>query len=109
MSQAWELARQSVVKAQKHQKAFYGKRAWETNFAVGGRVLLLKLAETTRANREFAQPFHGPYRIIGMETNNLYIYHVDWIKMNQSLLLFQHLRDAPMKSLMSSAKWRRKI
>ena len=54
MSQAWELAKQSIGKAQKRQKAFYDKRARAPNFAVGERVFLLKPAETTGASRKFA-------------------------------------------------------
>ena len=35
MSQAWEIAKQSVGRAQRRQKVFYDKWAREPNFAVG--------------------------------------------------------------------------
>ena len=95
MSQAWELARQSVGKAQKRQKAFYDKRAREPNFNVGERVFLLKPAETTGANRKFARPFHGPYRITDMETNNAYIRRIDRPQDEPILVALQRLRKCP--------------
>jgi hypothetical protein len=61
MSQAWELAIQSVGKAQRRQvRKLFDNRAREPNFTLGERVFLLKPAETTGANRKFARPFHGP-------------------------------------------------
>ena len=84
MAHAWDLARKSVGKAQKRQKSFYNKRARETNFSVGEHVFLLKPAETTGANRKFARPFHGPYRVVSVEPNNACIRRVDRPKISQS-------------------------
>ena len=95
MSQAWELARQSVGKAQKRQKASHDKRAREPNFTPGERVFLLKPAETTGASRKFARPFHGPYRIVSVETNNAYIRRVDKPHEDPILVAFQRLRRCP--------------
>ena len=73
MSQAWELAGQSIGRAQKRQKAYYDKRAQLSRFAGGERVFLLKPSETTAVSRKFARPFHGSYRITGVDMNNAYI------------------------------------
>ena len=95
MSQAWELARQSVGKAQKRQKAFYDKKAREPNFTTGERVFLLKPSETTGASRKFARPFHGPYRITSVEANNACVRRVDRPQDEPILVALQRLRRCP--------------
>lgn len=61
MSEVWELARSSVEKAQKRQKANYDKKRRPCNFVVGEHVFLFKPADKTGASRKLARPFHGPY------------------------------------------------
>ena len=95
MSQAWEVARQSIGKAQKRQKAYYDKRTREPQFVVGERVFLLKPSETTGASRKFARPFHGPYRITGVDVNNAYIRRVDHPQDEPVLVALQRLRRCP--------------
>ena len=63
------------------------KRTWNSSgkmmvllgllLAVGKLVFLLNPSETTGANRKFARPFHGPYRITRVDVNNAYICCVD--------------------------------
>ena len=97
MSQAWELARQSIGKAQKRQKDYYDKRARPPRFEVGERVFLLKPSETTGATRKFARPFHGhgPYRITRVDVNNAYIRRVDRPQDEPILVALQRLRRCP--------------
>lgn len=95
MAHAWDLARKSVSKAQKCQKSFYNKKARETNFSVGERVFLLKPVETTGANRKFARPFHGPYRVVSVEPNNASIHRVDRPQDQPILVALQRLRRYP--------------
>ena len=95
MSQAWEVARQSIGKAQKCQKAYCHKRTQEPSFAVGKCVFLLKPSETTGASREFARPFHGPYRITRVDVNNAYIRCVDRPQDKPILVNLQRLRRCP--------------
>ena len=95
MSQAWELARQSIGKAQKRPNACYDKRTQEARFAVGELVFLLKPSETTGASRQFARPFHGPYRITSVDVNNAYIHRVDHPQDEAILVALQRLRRCP--------------
>ena len=74
MSEAWELARKCVGKAQKRQKATYDRKGRSPNFA---RVFLLKPSEKTGEARKFARPYHGPYRIVELSPSNAYIRRVD--------------------------------
>ena len=77
MSNAWELARGMVKKAQSRQKKQYDRKNRPPNFAEGDRVFLLKPAEQTGELRKLARPYHGPYRIITMDTNTASIRRVD--------------------------------
>ena len=72
MSEAWELARQSVGRAQKKQKQYYDQRQQRLpNFTVGERVFLFKPAEKTGEARKFARPYHGPYRVLEVDINTV--------------------------------------
>ena len=95
MSQAWDLARTSINKAQKRQKVGYDRKAREPDFAVGERVFLLKPSEMTGASRKFARPFHGPYRIVTLEPNNASIRRVDRPQDEPILVALQRLRRCP--------------
>ena len=77
MSNAWELARGMVKKAQSRQKQQYDRRCRPPNFAEGDKVFLLKPAEQTGELQKLARPYHGPYRIITMDTNTASIRRVD--------------------------------
>ena len=69
MSDAWELARHSIGRAQKRQKHSYDQRARPPSFREGDRAFLFKPAEKTGAARKFARPFHGPYRILQLDAS----------------------------------------
>ena len=74
---------------------FYDKRAREPNFNVGERVFLLKPSETTGANRKFARPIHGPYRIVSVEPNNASICRIDRPQDEPIRVALQRLRQCP--------------
>ena len=63
MTDAWDLARQSIGRAQRRQKDMHDKNARTPTFREGERVFLFKPAEKTGEARKFARPFHGPYRV----------------------------------------------
>ena len=77
ISEAWELARQHITRAQKNQKSAYDRRTRKASFQTGERVFLFKPAEQTGARRKFARPFHGPYRLVEVTTNTAKICPVD--------------------------------
>ena len=69
MSEAWELARQCIRKAQRKQKEYYDRKTRLPTFRVGDRVFLFKPADKTGPARKFARPYHGPFRVIDMDVN----------------------------------------
>ena len=77
MSAAWELARKSIGKAQKRQKDFHDQKRRSPSFSVGERVFLYEPAEKTGESRKLARPFHGPYRVLELDTNTSRIRRVD--------------------------------
>ena len=95
MSEAWELARKCVGKAQKRQKATYDRKGRSPNFAVGDRVFLLKPSEKTGEARKFARPYHGPYRIVELSPSNAYIRRVDRPQDDPIFVALQRLRRCP--------------
>ena len=63
MSETWELARQSINKAQDKQK-LHDKTARNAEFKVGDRVFAFMPAMKTKPAYKLAWPYKGPYRII---------------------------------------------
>ena len=95
MSAAWELARRNVARAQKRQKAVYDRRSRPARFREGERVLLLKLAEKTVQARKFARPFHGPYRVVEIDSNTAKICRVDKPNEEPILVALERLCRCP--------------
>ena len=95
MSEAWELARQMVKKAQRRQKRSYDKKSKPPNFVEGDRAFLFKPAEKTGELRKLARPFHGPYRIIWMDVNTAHIRRVDKPQEDTILVALDRLRRCP--------------
>ena len=54
LTEAWDLARTHIKRAQKQQKPAYDQHARTPNFSVGDRVFLLKPAEKTGEGRKLA-------------------------------------------------------
>ena len=77
MSEAWELARQSIKKAQKRQKVSYDRRAQDPTFRVGERVFLYTSSLKSGQAYKFARPFQGPFRIIELHANGATLQKVD--------------------------------
>ena len=73
LSEAWDLAKRNIKKAQKQQKKTYDQHARPPNFTVGERVFLFKPAERTGEKRKLARAYHGPYRVIKLTSNNAHI------------------------------------
>ena len=94
MSESWELAQHHVTRAQKHQKKVYDRGA-KNPFRAGERIFLLKPAEQTGAQRKFARPFHGPYRLLEVGTNTARICPVDRHESEPILVSLGRLRHCP--------------
>ena len=74
MSEAWELARHSAGRAQNRQKQLYDKQQRPPTFGVGDRA---KPAEKTGEAQKLARPYHGPFRVVEINTNTAKIRRVD--------------------------------
>ena len=70
LSEAWQLAKDNIVKAQERQKVQYDRTSQETKFQVGDRVLVHMPAEMQGKERKLSRPFHGPYLITALTDCN---------------------------------------
>ena len=95
MSEAWDLARQCVRKAQKRQKEYYDRKVRLPSFRVGDRVFLFKPADKTGPTRKFARPYHGPFRVVEMNVNTAKIRRVDRPDEDTLLVAVDRLRHCP--------------
>ena len=95
MSEAWELARFSVGKAQSRQKQYYDQRKRLPTFGVGDRAFLFKPAEKTGEARKLARPYHGHFRVVEIDTNTAKIRRVDRPQEEPILVALDRLRKCP--------------
>ena len=70
LTDAWELAREQLKKSQKSQKRFHDRKSTEVKVEVGDRVFLHMPAATKGSAHKFSRPFHGPYRVLEVTTND---------------------------------------
>ena len=95
MSEAWELARKNVSRAQKRQKENYDQSCRPPHFQEGERVFLFKPSEKSGPTRKFARPFFGPYRIVDLESNTAKIRRIDRPREEPILVALERLRKCP--------------
>ncbi len=77
LSEAWELARKKVKKAQQHQKNQYDKTTTAPQYKVGDRIFVYQPQEETRKDRKLVPPSYGPYRIIDVTSTDVCVHPVD--------------------------------
>ena len=95
MSDAWELARKCIGRAQQRQKQYYDKRQRRPAFQVGDRTFLFKPAEKTGEARKFARPFHGPFRVVEIDVNTAKVRRLDRPQEEPILVAIDRLRRCP--------------
>ena len=95
LTEAWNLAKRQVAKAQLHQKRYHDQLARPPKFTIGNWVFLFKPAEKIGENRKLARPYHGPYRIVDMSTNTAYVRRVDKPQEEPILVALDCLRGCP--------------
>ena len=64
-------------------------------FREGERVFLFKPAEKSGQARKFARPFHGPYRVVEVDSNTAKICRVDKPDEEPILVALERLRRCP--------------
>ena len=74
---ARELARKSIQSSQMKQKHAHDKRARSNAFKVGEKVFLYKPSAKSGKAYKFARPYHGPYCVVELTTNDAKIRPVD--------------------------------
>ena len=77
MSEAWEMARANVKKAQRRQKQQYDRRARPVEFKPGDRVFIHMPGSKRGKAHKFARAFHSPYRILELVENGVIARPVD--------------------------------
>ena len=95
MSEAWELARFSVGKAQSRQKQYYDQRKQLPTFGVGDRAFLFKPAEKTGEARKLARPYYRPFGVVEIDTNTAKIRRLDRLQEEPILIALDRLRKCP--------------
>ena len=97
MAEAWDLAQKCIGRAQNRQKTYYDKRSRPHSFTVGDRVFLFKPAEKTGEARKLSCPYHGPYRVVQLDTNTAHIRRVDRPQNDTILVALNRLRRCPLE------------
>ena len=86
-----------IGRAQGQQKTYYDKKSHLPNFAEGDRVFLFKPAEKTGEARKLSRPYHGPYRVVQLDTNTAHIRRVDRPQDDTILVALHRLRRYPLE------------
>ena len=76
LSNAREIATQSIQKSQKQYKKHFDAKATPTKFKVGQWVLVRFPQEESGRQRKLSRPWHGPYRIISRDDPDLTVQKV---------------------------------
>ena len=97
LSQAWELARAQVKKAQQKQKKYYDLHAKETRIQQGDRVFVYMPSEKKKKGKahKFARPFHGPYRVLELTTNDAKVVPVNKPHSTPIFVALDRVRHCP--------------
>ena len=95
LTEAWELARSHVQKAQKQQKRYYDRHAREPTFQVGDRVFIYMPSPKTGKSHKFARPFHGPYRILELTANDAKVCLIDQSRTAPIFVVLDRIRHCP--------------
>ena len=71
------MAQSEIKKAQKRQKEQHNEKAKDKDFAVGNKVMMFMLHETTGKKQKLALPYHGPYQVVDVFFNGLTVKPID--------------------------------
>uniref|UniRef100_A0A1X7UR29 Integrase catalytic domain-containing protein n=1 Tax=Amphimedon queenslandica TaxID=400682 RepID=A0A1X7UR29_AMPQE len=77
LTEAWDIARSSISKAQKAQKKQRDKEVRVKPIRVGDRVMVYMPHEAMGKNRKLARPHFGPYRVVEVHPNGVTVKPVD--------------------------------
>ena len=83
MSQVWAIAKEKMVMFNK-LRSYFDKTVKMPKLSVGNRDMIYMPAEAQGKTRKLGRPFHGPYRILSLTSNNAEVVLVE--KPNESSL-----------------------
>ena len=113
LSDAWKLAHQNIGVAQKKQKIQHDKNSKDVKLNIGDRVMVLMKGVIKGKAWKFACPFHGPYRIVALTTNNAEVRLVDEPTADSIFVSLDRVRrcypELPDKSWTGRSKRKRRI
>ena len=88
----WDLAQESVQRAQKRQKRNFDHTAKKPHYRVCQRVLVFMPSAKQGKAYKFARPFHGPYRIVDIFETGASVRPVENQKQGPIRVAFDRLR-----------------
>ena len=94
-TEAWQLAKQNVKKAQKRQKKYYDRKSKTPQFRVGGRVFVYQPGAIQGKAWKFSRPYHGPYRILELTDKNAKVCPVDQPQATPTFVSLDRIRHCP--------------
>ena len=103
LTESWKQAKQNVCKAQTKQKKYYDHHSKEIEFKIGERVMVYMPQEAQGKDRKLALPYHGPYRILEVQTNCLLVRPVDKPDMQAILVSMDRVVRCPKE--LPDASW----
>ena len=104
LTEAWDLARQHVKKAQQKQKRYYDRQHKTPHFRVGDRVFVYMPSAKQGKAWKFSRPFHGPFRILELTATNASVQPVEKPQEQPTFVSLDKLRHCP-KEVSDSESW----
>ena len=101
LSEAWWIAKESTVKAQKKQERVYDRHSRLKTFQEGDRVMVYMPVKQSGKNHKLSWPYFGPHRVLEVHPNGLTARPVDRPN-EQSIRLNQDRVTASPKNCLSS-------
>ena len=95
LTTAWNVAQDQIRKSQQRQKKYYDRSAGRTKISVGDRVFLYVPSAKTGKAHKFARPFHGPYRVLEVTSNDARIVPVHTPKAEPIFVALDRIRLCP--------------
>ena len=95
MGTAWDLAKETIGKAQKRQKRQHDKHTKNADFRVGERAFVLMPATKTGPLRKLARPFKGPYRVVTLHPNGADLHLIEKPRSEPIRVALNRLRRCP--------------
>ena len=95
LSDAWELARKNIQKAQGRQKRQHDRISRPSQFKAGDRVFVYMPAAKSKKAHKFPRPFQGPYPVVSTHGNGVEVCPVDKPQSTPIRVALNRVRPCP--------------